>query len=135
MKICVLQPDYSTTGVDYKNYDPPRDLSVLIPEAEVQNVFLNKLTTYKQLKELSKQGFDVFVNLCEGYLEWEIPSIDVIYSLELLGLPFTGPNSCLYDPPKVLMKYVAYTEGINTPSYVLIGDGENIASQISHLKF
>ena len=27
MKVCVLQPDYSTTGVDYKNYDPPRDLA------------------------------------------------------------------------------------------------------------
>ena len=69
MKVCVLQPDYSTTGVDYKNYDPPRDLSALIPEAEVHNVFLNKLTTYKQLKELGKKGYYVFVNLCEGYLE------------------------------------------------------------------
>ena len=73
MKVCVLQPDYSTTGVDYKNYDPPRDLSLFIPEAEVHNVFLNKLTTYKQIKELGKKGYDVFVNLCEGYLEWEVP--------------------------------------------------------------
>ena len=81
MKVCVLQPDYSTTGVDYKNYDPPRDLGLLIPEASVHNVFLNKLTTYKQLKELSKQGYDIFVNLCEGYLEWEVPSIDVIYAI------------------------------------------------------
>ena len=46
MRICVLQPDYSTTGVDYKNYDPPRDISALIPEAQVDTVFLNKLTTY-----------------------------------------------------------------------------------------
>jgi len=22
LKICVLQPDYSTSGVDYQNYDP-----------------------------------------------------------------------------------------------------------------
>src|SRR5204863_6296216 len=33
------------------------------------------------------------------------------------------------------MKYVAYTEGVNTPSYVLIEDAENLAAQISHLKF
>ena len=92
MRVCVLQPDYSTTGVDYKNYDPPRDLSVLIPEAEVHTVFLNKLTTYRQLKELGKQDYDIFVNLCEGYLEWEVPSIDVIYTLELLNLPFTVPT-------------------------------------------
>ena len=122
MKVCVLQPDYSTTGVDYKNYDPSRDLSPLLPGHEVVHVALNKLTTYKQLKELSKKGFDIFVNLCEGYLEWEIPSIDVIHSLELLQLPYTGPTPKLYDPPKELMKYVAYCEGVKTPGYAIIHD-------------
>ncbi len=135
MKVCVLQPDYSTTGVDYKNYDPPRDLSALIPEAEVHNVFLNKLTTYKQLKELGKQGYDIFVNLCEGYLEWEVPSIDVMYTLELLNLPFTGPTTKLYDPPKELMKYVAYCEGVKTPGYVLVEKSGDIEAVVKHLKF
>jgi len=135
MRVCVLQPDYSTTGVDYKNYDPARDLSPLIPSAEVRNVFLNKLTTFKQLKELGKQNFDVFVNLCEGYLEWEIPSIDVIYSLELLDLPFTGPTTKLYDPPKELMKYLAYCEGIKTPGYVLINKPQDIIEAVKHLEY
>lgn len=135
MKVCVLQPDYSTTGVDYKNYDPPRDLSLLIPEAEVHNVFLNKLTTYRQLKELGKQGFDIFVNLCEGYLEWEIPSIDVMFNLELLDLPFTGPTTKLYDPPKELMKYLAFCEGIKTPKYVLINSLHDIEEAITQLEF
>ncbi|MBL0068273.1 MAG: SET domain-containing protein-lysine N-methyltransferase [Chitinophagaceae bacterium] len=135
MKVCVLQPDYSTTGVDYKNYDPPRDLAVLIPEAEVHNVFLNKLTTYKQLRELSKQGYDVFVNLCEGYLEWEVPSIDVIYTLETLNLPFTGPTTKLYDPPKELMKYLAYCEGVNTPGYSIIHKIEDTEEALRHLRF
>ena len=90
MKVCVLQPDYSTTGVDYKHYDPPRNLSSLLPEHQVDHVFLNKLTTYRQLKELSKQGYDIFVNLCEGYPEWEVPGVDVVHSLETLQLPFTG---------------------------------------------
>ena len=135
MKICVLQPDYSTSNVDYQNYDPPRDLSHFMAEAEFDHVFLNKLTTYKQLKELKKKNYDIFVNLCEGYLEWEVPSIDVIYSMELLNLPFTGPTSLLYDPPKELMKYVAYTEGINTPAYALITDEENIEAVCGHIKF
>lgn len=135
LRACVLQPDYSTSGVDYQFYDPERDLSHLIPEAQVDHVRLNKLTTYKQLKELKKKKYDVFVNLCEGYLEWEVPSIDVIYTLELLNLPFTGPTTLLYDPSKELMKYVAYTEGINTPAYALIEDEENINTHIKHLKF
>lgn len=135
MKICVLQPDYSTTTVDYQNYDPPRDLSGLMPEACFTHILLNKLTTYKQLKELSKQQFDIYVNLCEGYLEWEVPSIDVIYTLELLNLPFTGPPALLYDPPKELMKYVAHAEGIKTPSYAIIQQEKNIEEDCRHLKF
>lgn len=135
MKICVLQPDYSTTAVDYQYYDPARNLSSLLPNVEFHHVLLNKLTTYKQLLALSKQGFDCFVNLCEGYLEWEVPSIDVIYTLELLNLPFTGPNSLLYDPPKELMKYVAYTEGVATANYALIDTTDNLEEQIKQLNF
>lgn len=135
MRVCVLQPDYSTTGVDYKNYDPPRDLSLLLPEAEVHTVFLNKLTTYKQLKELGKKGYDIFVNLCEGYLEWEVPSIDVIYTMELLNLPFTGPSSKLYDPPKELMKYLAYCENVKTPGYVIINELKDVDDAVKHLSF
>ena len=135
MKICVLQPDYSTTNVDYKNYDPQRNLSSLLPGAKVDHVFLNKLTTYQQLQSLSKQGYDVFVNLCEGYLEWEIPSIDVIHTLELLNLPYTGPNPVLYDPPKPLMKYVAYCAGVNTPASVDVTSMEQIDEVLLKLTF
>lgn len=138
MNICVLQPDYSTTAVDYKNYDPPRNLSTLLPDDIVDHVFLNKLTVYKQLKALSKKGYDIFINLCEGYLEWEVPSIDVIYYLELLNLPYTGPNSTLYDPTKELMKYVAYTQGVKTPNYVLatkLSDTENADSLLDYPLF
>src|SRR6186997_376556 len=135
MKICVLQPDYSTTNVDYQYYDPARDLSHLMPEAEFDHVLINKLTTYKQLKELKKKKYDIFVNLCEGYLEWEVPSIDVIYTLELLNLPFTGPCSKLYDPPKELMKYLAYCEGVKTPGYVIINELKDVDEAVRLLRF
>lgn len=128
-------PDYSTSAVDYQHYDPARNLSPLLPEAIVDHVFLNKLTTYRQLKELSKKGYDVFVNLCEGYLEWEVPSIDVIYFLELLNLPFTGPTSLLYDPPKELMKYVAYTQDVLTPAYTIIENLEDISNNCTNLRY
>jgi D-alanine-D-alanine ligase-like ATP-grasp enzyme len=135
MKICVLQPDYSTTDVDYKNYDPPRILTHLLPEDQVDHVFLNKLTTYRQLKTLSKQGYDVFVNLCEGYLEWEVPSIDVINTMDLLNLPYTGPNAILYDPPKPLMKYVAYCAGVKTPASVEVSSMQGLEEVIEKLNF
>jgi D-alanine-D-alanine ligase len=135
LKICVLQPDYSTSDVDYQNYDPPRDISHLMPEAQFDHVLLNKLSTYKQLKELKKKNYDVFVNLCEGYLEWSVPSIDVIYFMELLNMPFTGPTSLLYDPPKDLMKYVAYVAGIKTPAFALIETLDCLEKSCSHLQY
>lgn len=135
MKICVLLPDYSTSDVDYQNYDPPRDLTRLLPEHQVDTVFLNKLRTYQQLKDLGTKGYDIFVNLCEAYLEWEVPGIDVIYSLELLNLPFTGPTSILYDPSKEIMKLVAYYEQIKTPNYCLIQAEVDLKEQIKHLQF
>jgi len=135
LKICVLQPDYSTSDVDYQNYDPPRDISHLMPDASFDHVLLNKLTTYKQLKELKKKNYDIFVNLCEGYLEWSVPSIDVIYFMELLNLPFSGPTSLLYDPPKDLMKYVAYTAGIKTPAFALIESLDGIEKECAHLNY
>ena len=123
MKVCVLQPDYSTSGVDYRHYDPARDLSRLLPGHQVHHEALSKVSTYRQLKQLSVQGFDVFVNLCEGYLEWDVPSIDVIHSLEALRLPYTGPTPLLYDPPKPLMKYVAHTVGVATPMHAVVDAG------------
>jgi D-alanine-D-alanine ligase len=56
------------------------------------------------------------VNLCEGYLEWEVPSIEVIHYLDLLNLPYTGPTTTLYDPSKPLMKYLAYCQDVKTPN-------------------
>ncbi len=127
MKICVLLPDYSTSKIDYQNYDPARDLSSLLPNEIVDTIFLNKLSTYKQLKKISKNNYDIFVNLCEGYLEWEVPSIDVIQTLELLNLPYTGPNLNLYDPTKELMKYVAFCANITTPAFRVINSLDDLS--------
>jgi D-alanine-D-alanine ligase-like ATP-grasp enzyme len=135
MKVCVLQPDYSTTDVDYKYYDPARNLSRLLPNDQVDHVLLNKLTTYQQLRDLRKQKYDIYVNLCEGYLDWSVPSIDVIHTLDALNLPYTGPNAILYDPPKPLMKYVAYCAGVNNPSFAEVNSVNNLAEQVNHLTF
>lgn len=123
MKVCVLLPDYSTTQVDYQYYDPPRKLQHFLPAGyTVETIFLNKLTTYQQLQKAKLNNYDIYVNLCEGYLHWEVPSIDVIYTLELLNLPYTGPTLQLYDPEKSLMKYVAYCANVLFPNYLEINN-------------
>lgn len=135
LKIAVLQPDYSTSGVDYQYYDPKRDLSVIMPEATIDHIFLNKLSTYHQLKQLKEKNYDIYVNLCEGYLEWKVPSIDVITSLDLLELPYTGPSANLYDPTKAIMKYLAFCESVKTPAHVVIESYEEIDTLPGNLQF
>jgi D-alanine-D-alanine ligase len=135
MKICVLQPDYAPSKVDYQYYDPVRNLSSLMPGAQMDHVLINKLTTHKQLKELKKKGYDCFVNLCEGYPDWETPGYDVYFNAEMLNLPITGPGTKLFDVPKRLMKYVAYCEGVRIPAYALINSMEEIEKSVTHLKY
>ncbi|MBD1923177.1 SET domain-containing protein-lysine N-methyltransferase [Microcoleus sp. FACHB-831] len=135
MKVCVLQPDYSQSAVDYKNYDPPRNLSHLLLEDQVDHVFLNKATTYRQLKELKNKDYNIFVNLCTGCLDWEVPSIDVIVALEQLNLPYTGPTFDLYEINKELMKYVAYVAGVRTPAFVKAETLADVESACENLQF
>jgi len=126
MKVCVLQPDYTGTDIDYANWDPRRNLSALRPDWDVEHVFLRKASVYRQLKQATSKGFDIFVNLCEGYLDWEIPSIEVIWYLDRLGLAYTGAPARLYDPSKDLMKYVAHVQGVRTPKSVVIATDDPI---------
>ena len=86
MKICVLQPDYTGSPVDYGNYDPPRNLTPWLPGHQVDNLFLRKATSFAQLQKSADQNYDIYINLCEGYPEWDIPGFDVIWSLERLNI-------------------------------------------------
>lgn len=136
MKACVLQPDYAQSDVDYKKYDFPRNLSPLLPGHLVDHVFLHKATTYRQLRELKRRNYDIFVNLCEGYLDWDVPSVDVILALEQLNLPYTGPTSRLYTlHSKALMKYVAYTQGVRTPNFIVAKDLSDVDRALHELTF
>ena len=135
MRICVLQPCYARSACDYQHYDPPRDLSPLLPEHEFHHEFLDKATAFGQVKALQRRGFDIFVNLCEGYRDSDVPSIDVIHALEDLNLPFTGPTSRLYDPSKDLMKLVALSSGVTVPAWQLVGPGDDAVAAARGLRY
>ena len=135
MKVCVLQPSYEGSAVGYGKYDPPRDLAPLIPDDEVEHLFLRKATTYRQLREARRRGFDIYVNLCEGYLDWDIPSIDVNLALEQLQLPYTGPTPALWGLSKDVMKMVASSVGVDTPRFVLAERDADIERAAAALPF
>jgi D-alanine-D-alanine ligase len=134
MRICVLQPSYAGSSCDYQHYDQRRDLSHLLPEHEFHHEFLDKISAFSQIKARQRQGFDVYVNLCEGYRDSDVPSIDVIHALEDLNLPFTGPSSRLYDPPKDLMKLVAISSGVGVPAWEVVDPGDDVLAGASALR-
>lgn len=137
MKVCVLQPSYEKSELlkEYATHDPPRNLSGLVPEWNFTHVFLNKATVYSQLRDLKREQFDIFVNLCEGHLDWDIPSIDVIHALESLDLPYTGPGVDLYETRKEALKIVARYAKVRTPPYVMARSVADVAIAAERLKF
>jgi D-alanine-D-alanine ligase len=135
MKVCILQPDYADSEVPYRHFDPRRNLTALLPECVVDHLFLKKTIVYRQLREAARRGYDIFVNLCEGYLDWDIPSLDVIWSMDLLNVPYTGPGTRLYDPSKPLMKYVAYTQGVRFPAFVEATTDADCEAALAQLRF
>ena len=56
-------------------------------------------------------------------------------SLDLLGLPYTGPSANLYDPPKTIMKYLAFCEDVKTPAHIHIESEEDISQLPGNLQF
>jgi D-alanine-D-alanine ligase len=70
------------------------------------------------LRELdARKGFDVYLNLCEGYekepdAEWTYQGIDVVRALEELNLPFTGADSQFFDPTREEMQAAAEAHGV-----------------------
>jgi D-alanine-D-alanine ligase-like ATP-grasp enzyme len=126
MKICVLQPDYTGSPVDYGNYDPQRNLTPWLPGHEVDHLFLKKSTTYLQLMKAAEQGYDIYINLCEGYPEWDIPGFDVIWALERLNLPFTGTTMRNFLHSKENMKIVAHACGVATPAWFVMRAMEDL---------
>jgi len=137
MKVCVLQVSYEQSEMlrEHAVYDPPRDLSSLVPEWSFTNLFLHKSTVYSQLKDAKKQNFDIYVNLCEGHMVWDIPSVDVIHALDSLDLPYTGPTATIYEPRKDTMKMVARYAGVRTPHHASVSCSDEVPHAIRNLRY
>jgi D-alanine-D-alanine ligase-like ATP-grasp enzyme len=137
MKVCVLQPSYEKSELlkEYATHDPPRDLSGLVPEWQFTHVLLNKATVYSQLRDLKREQFDIFVNLCEGHLDWDVPSIDVIHALDSLELPYTGPGVDRYETRKEALKIVARYARVRTPAYVMARSAADVSTAAERLMF
>ena len=119
MRICLLTSQ-DLDADPFPEDDWPCDPRPFLPEAHWHVEALVKRSSVERVTALVKSGeFDVFFNLCDGAADEQTPGIEVVQTLEQLGVPFTGATSEYYEPSRERMKEVCRAEGIATPDYVL----------------
>lgn len=106
MKICVLSDP---------QWDDPFDPSYYLKDHKWEMHDLHTPHVKDEITNLSKQGFDIFLNMCDGAGDEDRPGMDVVLALEELNLPFTGAASHFYEPTREQMKEVCQKFGIRAP--------------------
>lgn len=135
MRICVLNSTYEASTSVFEDHDPPGDPSRYLPEYEVENHFLRKATSVRQLEELVQRGFDAFINLCDGAGDEERAGIEVVQTLERLGAAFTGASSAFYEPTREAMKEACHRAGVDTPRGLFLNDSGSAGRAANELRF
>lgn len=118
-----------------KEFDPPSDVVRHLEDHECETVYIDKAKAVRQVVELSRRGFDVFINLCDGAWDEDRAGIEVVQTLEKLGLPFTGATSNFYEPTREMMKRVCHFWGIKAPAYVFAADAQSVELAVTSLRF
>lgn len=134
MRVCLLT--YDDRDPDHPDAPHvPADPRPFLPDADWCRVELEKTTAAGRLIELTREGYDLFFNLCDGGWDSTAPGIEVVHALERLRVPFTGADSTFYDPSREAMKRVCAAWGIDTPGYVTARGEQGIQRALDTLSF
>lgn len=134
MRICQLVSSYAESASPFRDIDPYPDAARWLPEHEWSVRPLHKASAAATIDELAEQGFDLFVNLCDGEPEEDIAGIEVVAQLERRGLAFTGADSRCYaiGSSRRALKDVCRASGIDTPAWAFLQPDE---APPTHLRF
>lgn len=133
MRICILCYRYEDPDAPLARESLPYDPTVYLGGHTAEMVYLTKRTAVRQLVGLAREGYNVFLNLCDGSWDGEAPGIEVVQALERLDVPFTGAVSTFYEPSREAMKRVCHAWGVKAPASVPIrrpGDVERAAETL-----
>lgn len=135
MKICILNPSYEDSHSPTQDVDGICDPSPYLHDHTCESHWIKKTEAVQQVEILAAQGFDVFINLCDGARDEERPGLEVVKTLERLGVPFTGATPEFYEPSRLQMKKVCREQGILAPQGVLAEDLAGVAQAAACLHF
>lgn len=135
MKICILNPSYEDTDSPTEDYDSDCYPALYLDSHTCVTVDIQKSTAEQQIHQLVQDGFEVFINLCDGAYDEERPGIEVVRALERWGVPFTGADSAFYEPSRAEVKAVCHKVGVKTPAHVMASGPEGVDHALSSLSF
>ncbi|WP_076791353.1 SET domain-containing protein-lysine N-methyltransferase [Chlorobium sp. KB01] len=135
MKLCVLYSSYDQSDSPTKDYDPMRGIKTYLEGHDVEMADIHKATAVQQVRSLTQQDFDLFINLCDGSFDADCAGIEVVQTLEYFNAPFTGASSDFYDPTREDMKRVARSFGIDTPLHRFVATEVDIEEAALNLRF
>ncbi len=128
MFICILSspPDEN---------DIPYDPSGFLKDFRWEHHILRPHNLEDQLRTLSKRGFDVFINLCDGTPDDGLPGVGLVQMLEQLGVAFTGADSSFFDPTRVEMKQAAARADVPVPGSAFARNQAEVQKVAEILRF
>ena len=130
-----LFTDQDLDAVPFPADDWPCDPRPYLPDASWELVTLDKTRAVLQVIEACRKRPDVVFNLCDGAWDEPRPGIEVVKTLERLGIPFTGADSHFYEPSREVMKRVCRAWGVDTPGYVITNSDEGLSRAGDMLRF
>lgn len=134
MRICLLT-DQDLDAKPFPKGDWPCDPRPFLPDAEWTYVELRKEKAVQQVIAASREGYDLFFNLCDGAWDEGRVGIEVVQTLEWLDVPYTGATPEYFEPSREAMKRVCRAWGIDTPAYVIARDSADVERAARTLRF
>ncbi len=120
MRVCVLvsatSPEDSLTAA----YDPEPEPERWLDGHEVCRVRLQKNEAAARLPELIAEGFDVFLNLCDGALTEPIAGVEVREALAQLNVPYTNSSPTNHRMTRREVKARLREAGLPTPAWAFV---------------
>ena len=128
MYICVISspPDQD---------DVPYDPSSYFTEHRWEHFIPHPTNYQNEIDQLIKKGFDIFVNLCDGTPDDELPGIGLVSFLEERGVAFTGAGTSFFDPTRIEMKQAARSAGVPIPGSLFVNHIQELANFDHQMQF
>src|SRR5438128_1331041 len=134
MNIAILHASYEGSGTPFKNFDPPSALDRYLPGRECTAFQICKATAVRQVVDIARMSFDLIINLCDGAWDEDRAGIEVVQTLERLGVAFTGAGSSFYDPSREAMKMACHAAGVLVPPYVVVHHEDQAVRALERLR-